>query len=608
MYTSTIQPSFLVLGTGYLAGANRISPRQPGSVGDVGGGGLRECWAYFDGGLWKTYGVLDVLREDDTNELRKSRGAFFTPAPVSDFVTAWALVDGTERVLEPSCGEASFLLSTGRISADRGVPAPHMTGVELYDTSARFARILLAEAGLEAEIKVGDFFDLSPTSDFDAVVGNPPYVRYQEHAGELRGKSRAAAAAGGVQLSELASSWAAFVVHASGFLRDGGRLGLVLPAELLSVNYASPIRKFLLDSFNKVELVLFSERVFPSVQEEVVLLLAEGFRQGPTDRFTLFQAESVDDLLTMDQPSTWVPAAAGEKWTGSMVGSNARQIYESVLSGPHFSVLQHWGETSLGAVTGNNAYFTATWQEAKERGFSRSDLVRISPPGSRHLRGLELSARQLRQLSEEGKATYLFRPTGNPSAAGRAYIEEGEHSDVHRAYKCRVRKPWWRVPLVAVPDLFLTYMNADTPRLTTNNAAVHHLNSVHGVYLSLEHRELGRELLPLASINTLTILGAETVGRAYGGGMLKVEPGEADLLPMPSPGLVSKLSEELRAIRSKVETALRNGEMSKAAEFVDDVVLRRGLGMSEEQIHDLRNARESLHSRRKARSKSAARG
>ncbi|WP_461163593.1 HsdM family class I SAM-dependent methyltransferase [Arthrobacter sp. R4-81] len=551
--------------------------------------------------------MLDVLREDDTSELRKSRGAFFTPIPVSDFISTWALTGSAGRVLEPSCGEASFLLSTGMMAKDRGLPTPYMTGVELHDTSARFARILLAEAGLNADIQVADFFDLAPTADYDAVIGNPPYIRYHEHAGESRGKSRAAAAAGGVRLSELASSWAAFVVHASRFLREGGRLGLVLPAELLSVNYAAPIRKFLLDSFFKVELVLFGERVFPSVQEEVVLLLAEGFRQGPTDRFTLFQAATVNDLPSMDQPSTWVPAVAGEKWTASMVGTSARQIYETVLSGPQFSLLQHWGETSLGAVTGNNSYFTTTWQEAKERGFSRSDLVRISPPGSRHLRGLELSSRQLRQLSEEGKPTYLFRPAGHPSAAGEVFIEEGEKAGVHTAYKCRVRKPWWRVPLVAIPDLFLTYMNADTPRLTTNNAGVHHLNSVHGVYLSLDNRELGREFLPLASINTLTVLGAETVGRAYGGGMLKVEPGEADLLPMPSPALITKLAEELRAIRTKVDSTLRNGEMSKAMELVDNLVLRSGLELTDEQISDLRRARESLLGRRKARSKSAAR-
>jgi adenine-specific DNA-methyltransferase len=562
----------------------------------------------FVGPLWKTVEVLDVLREDDTNDLRKARGAFFTPSAVADYIASWAMTDGTSRVLEPSCGEAAFLLSAGMFAKERKLPNVSYSGVELFETSARFAEMILADAGIEAHVRVSDFFSVAPDPVHDCVIGNPPYIRYQEHTGESRERSRSAAAAAGVELSELASSWAAFVVHSAQFLRRGGRLGLVLPAELLSVNYAAPVRRFLLEHFKKVELVLFSERVFPTVQEEVVLLLAEGFRDGPTDRFTLFQAESVRDLPSMEEPSTWIPGAAGDKWTAAMVGPRARSIYDAALSGEGFSILHHWGETSLGAVTGNNSFFALTWEQVKERGLSRNDLVRISPPGSRHLRGLELSSRRLRQLSEEGKATYLFRPAGAPSPAGEGLILEGETDRVNDAYKCRVRSPWWRVPLVSIPDLFLTYMNADTPRLTTNNAGVHHLNSVHGVYFHLEHRELGRELLPLASINTLTMLGAETVGRAYGGGMLKIEPKEADLLPVPGPVLVAAQAEALHAIRSRVAAALRDGDLPRAVELVDAVVLKAGLGLTDSDVQELKSAQHALFSRRKARSKPAIRG
>ena len=76
-----------------------------------------------------------------------------------------------------------------------------------------------------------------------------------------RDGARRAALAQGVGLTALASSWAAFVVHAVSFLAVGGRMGLVLPAELLSVNYAAPVREFLLRRFERVRLVLFDERV-----------------------------------------------------------------------------------------------------------------------------------------------------------------------------------------------------------------------------------------------------------------------------------------------------------------------------------------------------------
>ncbi len=88
-------------------------------------------------------------------------------------------------------------------------------------------------------------------------------MRYEDFSGKARSRSRSAALRAGVILTGLASSWAAFTVHSALFLKPGGRLGLVLPAELLSVNYAAEVRRFLLERFAAVDLVMFTERIFP---------------------------------------------------------------------------------------------------------------------------------------------------------------------------------------------------------------------------------------------------------------------------------------------------------------------------------------------------------
>ena len=167
-------------------------------------------------------------------------------------------------------------------------------------------------------------------------------------------------------------------------------------------------------------------------------------------------------------------------------------------------MLEGWGDTTLGIVTGNNKYFTLSPARVRELGLPRNELLRVSPPGSSHLRGLALSRDMLTRLGAKGKATYLFSPGPTPSPQARAYIDIGMKAGVDGAYKCRVRKEWYRVPLLRPADLLLTCMNADTPRLTTNQADAHHLNSVHGVYLAADLRELGGELLPLASLNSVT--------------------------------------------------------------------------------------------------------
>lgn len=542
----------------------------------------------------------------DTAALRKARGAFFTPEPLARYVTDWAVRSVEDKVLEPSCGEAAFLMAAvDRLAAlhvaEQAATVPHLDGVELHDASATAARDLLRAAGVEGDVSVGDFFTFEPSGSYDVVIGNPPYVRYQDFSGDSRARSREAALRAGVPLTGLASSWAAFTVHAALFLEKGGRLGLVLPAELLTVNYAGPVRRFLLERFASVDLVLFEERVFPSVLEEVVLLLADGYEEGPTDLFRVVQARDGDGLRETSVARSWKPDTPEAKWTPSLLSSEALASFATLTHGDDFGTLQTWGETTLGMVTGNNRYFALSPERVGEQGLRPSDLVRLSPPGSRHLRGLTFTEAALDELGKAGSSTWLFRPSGEPSEAAWDYIRAGEVAGVNEAYKCRIRPDWWRVPLVAPADLLLTYMNADTPRLCTNRAKVHHLNSVHGVYLRPESRRLALDYLPLVSLNSMTLLGAETVGRAYGGGMLKIEPREADRLPMPSPALVEATKKGLSEVRPQMARFLRAGRLTDAARLVDDLLLVGELGMSRADVRALRDDHAALTARRTAR-------
>jgi adenine-specific DNA methylase len=537
-------------------------------------------------------------------EHRKARGAFFTPPELCDYIVDWAIRTPRDDVLEPSCGEAAFLLSAGarlnRLRLEAGGGTGSLHGVELHKGSAKSALALLRSNGHEATIDVGDFFQVDPTPRYDAVVGNPPYVRYQDFTGESRARSRAAALRAGVPLTGLASSWAAFTVHAALFLKPEGRLGLVLPAELLTVNYAAEVRRYLMERFARVRLVLFTERVFPGVLEEVVLLLADGV--GPTDHCELYQVRELVELRSAAGVARqWKPIPPGAKWTPSLLSPVALEAYGEMAAHDSFTTLESWGDTTLGMVTGNNRYFALSPARVKELGLSSSETIALSPPGSSHLRGLTFSELAWKELGAADRATLLFRPSASPSRAGEAYIAAGEAVNVDKAYKCRVRSPWWRVPLVEPADILLTYMNADTPRLCANRARVHHLNSVHGLYLKEGMVRTGMDLLPIATLNSMTLLGAETVGRAYGGGMLKLEPKEADQLPVPTKAVLEDAQKVLSALRPQMAQSLRNGRLLEAVRLVDDALLVGQLGLSRAKVKAIRQAHAELSTRRTAR-------
>ncbi|WP_203568997.1 N-6 DNA methylase [Aestuariimicrobium ganziense] len=59
----------------------------------------------------------------DTADLRKARGAFFTPDQLVSFVVDWAIRSADDQVLEPSCGEAAFLTQAVDALRTRGSSA-----------------------------------------------------------------------------------------------------------------------------------------------------------------------------------------------------------------------------------------------------------------------------------------------------------------------------------------------------------------------------------------------------------------------------------------------------------------------------------------------------
>ena len=122
----------------------------------------------------------------------------------------------------------------------------------------------------------------------------------------------------GLHPTRLTNAWLPFVVASTLALKPGGRLALVLPAELLQVNYAAELRGYLARRFSHLTLATFRSLVFDGIQQETVLLLGE---RGDSDGATISIAEfdSADDMdadaLSTNRRATTDLDHATEKWT-----------------------------------------------------------------------------------------------------------------------------------------------------------------------------------------------------------------------------------------------------------------------------------------------------
>lgn len=517
--------------------------------------------------------------------------------------------------MDPTCGEAVFLLAAGRRLRALGAGTDEITGqlagVDLHRPSLEASGDLLRAEGYGAQLVESDFFDLATPAQIgdrlgwqDAVIGNPPFVRYQEHAGDTRKRSAAAALAQGVRLSGLASSWAATLVHASAFLKPTGRLAMVLPAELLTVGYAEPVRRWLRQRFAAVNLFMFERLQFRDAEEHVVLLVAQG--RGPCDSFGLYHVDDAEDLADI-HPADNIganPAAEG-KWSDLVLPLDMRQLFKAVAV-ERMERLDAYGTPELGTVTGSNQYFAMTDMTRRAYGIAEKHLRRISPPGTRHLKGLAFTRAQWEKLRLAGdQRVWLLHPDLKSRAKGlQEYLKHGEDLGVPDAYKCTVRDPWWRPPVGPVPDLFFTYMSHRYPRIIANPARTAILNSMHGIRLKADVPTLARDQLPLLALNSATMLGAEIMGRSYGGGILKMEPREAASLPVPALGDLDAAWNQIKSRRAEFDAALRRGEWWAVVAEVDRALLKDTLKLDDEQVTTIRDAATLLRVRRTRKTES----
>lgn len=488
----------------------------------------------------------------------KARGAFYTPAPVAAFIARWAIRSEGARVLEPACGDGAFMVAAAERLLALGAENPStLVGVEKSAEEAAKALALVPAA----EVRRASFFDVEPGDfeiPFEAVIGNPPYIRYHGFTGEDRDKGLARASAQGVQLTRLASSWAHFVVHATSFLAEDGRLGLVLPAELLVTDYAQPVRAHLLARFASVLVIAFDRMVFEDAQVDAVLLLASN--EGPPG-INVVRVMDVAELDSLDLGALAAGRQPGARWSTS-IDAGADETYRALLDSGTVQRLSAVATVDIGVVTGANGFFILSQAEAAN---ARIPEIYLTPivERPRDVPGLAVESGELSRL-------LLVQPGDAPTDPAVAkYLRAGKAKGIPNGYKCRVRKYWYSVPLPRTrPHAFLPYMTGDVPRVIVNVQASWSTNLLHGIAL----REDGPDVraLSAAMLSSATLLSAEVEGRPYGGGVLKLETREAERL------LVPRLSGPVAAILARLHPELdgltRDGRLDLASRIVDGVL------------------------------------
>lgn len=545
---------------------------------------------------------------------KKDLGAFYTPEPITRMISDWALRSPSDRALDPSYGELAFLSSAARRLRELGA-SPDQISSQLYGAELD-SEVASTARQSDLRIKSGNlinasFFSIRAGRELpavEAVIGNPPYIRYQSFNKSPDSEiARELAQDAGLPLTKLSSSWAPFVAHSLSFVAPGGRFAQVLPAELLHAQYASDLVELLERSFKRVVIALFEPRIFPGALEEVILLFCDDKRAKAVAARARYQAELIEadqlsdlrELISGDAPRRVSAKDSDEKLLFRLLPQKTQALYMRLADSERVSRLGELGSVDIGAVTGDNSFFLLSEDEIESLTLPRA-LLRPAVSKTRQIPGAIVSSADLAELASRGQPVKIFSPPAKASArqlsGAKRYLNSSEARRARARYKVKIRgaERWWAIPLPkgGAPDLFLTYCSGSHPRLVFNEAAALNTNTIHGVYLSQKRRA---RALAASWPNSLSLLSAELSGRSYGGGVLKLEPTEAErvLIPDPPAGIGRRLAATDRAIRS--------GGYDELISETDSLVLKP-LGISDSEIKSLQRAHQKLRGRREARS------
>lgn len=525
---------------------------------------------------------------EDASE-QKLRGAYYTPPAIASFILHWGINGSTDAdILEPSCGDGVFLEQMAR----EQMAFHHVTAVEYEAVEAEKARAI----GLhDSEVINSDFhrFCLDTEQRFSLVVGNPPFIRYQyydEGQQELAGKIFKKA---GLKRSKLTNAWVTFVVGCSHLLKEHGKMGFVIPSELLQVTYAQQLRKYLARFFNKINIISFENLVFEEIQQEVVLLLCE--KNGTAEHLIEhIEVKDTEGLQALDPHRLNLPTKQidfhEDKWTYYFLDKEELEFLGRVRC-ENMPKIGKYANVEVGITTGANGYFTVP-QSIVDL-YQLQEYARPMVGRSVQVNSLCFSKKDWeRNLAKGAKANLLvFSPRAKEKGneGTRAYIESGELQGVNKGYKTSIRDDWYVIPSIKLSDALFLRRNNLYPKFVLNEAKAYTTDTMHRVFIN---KGINHKAFVVSYYNSLSFAFAEILGRNFGGGVLELMPSEVEGIYLPYLEGNASLFETVDKMVREKKTA------DEILDFTDRELLQKGMGFSEKEVRMARSIWYKLMGRR----------
>ena len=540
--------------------------------------------------------VLGDLYEQMTPQAeRRTLGQYWTPTPIVEFMTRWALEAGP-RILEPAVGSGRFVQTLEALLPEAG---GYIRGHEISPLVLLVALVnshLTGLNGARLDLRLEDFLNSSDDEAvFDAVVCNPPYTRHH-HIGnvtKMRLSDRAFKAFG-VRPSGFTSLFVYFFIHALTKVRPGGRLAFITPSELYEASYSRQFKAIVGQHAMPEAIITFdkSTQIFEGVDTAGCITLAQ--RGVSCTHTLLIEVKAWPGANTLLQAVSdaregvfaWgkVRRVAIDQLGPDTKWSNLRQMNDAAKDQP---TLGSVAKIMRGVATGANDYFCLSDAEVSRYRIPERYLQPVITK-TRTAQSLSFEFADFEALRMGGRKVWLFScfdPLEQVPDEVREYIALGEQIGLHkRSLLSLKKKRWYMAERRSPPPILFTYLSRGSTRFIHNAMGAQALNVF---LLAYPHPRIANDPERVKAL--IGILNSKPVtdqlhlvGRSYGGDTVKLEPREMDRLPILDPASLSQT--EINQIIDCFD-ALRRAEGAARQQSDLDAVVRELLATSKHPKH-----------------------
>lgn len=187
-------------------------------------------------------------------------GQVFTPQHIVSEMLMLRRNNG--RILEPSCGDGAFYDNI-----------PNCVGIEIDKSHCPNNALNM------------DFFDYPITEKFETIIGNPPYVRYQDICEETKRKINSCL------FDERSNLYLFFIEKCINHLTDNGELIFITPRDFLKATSSIKLNQFIYKNGTITDLIdLGDQRIFKGFNPNCVIFR---FEKGNFSRKTNVSKEFI---------------------------------------------------------------------------------------------------------------------------------------------------------------------------------------------------------------------------------------------------------------------------------------------------------------------------